>query len=164
MTIFAALTDRAGAWAGANGFRLMPSDPLHDAPATAEVTMRAGGNLVAIAYTWSHPADGPQDGLLVLGPHGDAAGVSAFWGDSWHQSPEPRMCTGTGEGGVITVGYEYAPGWRWGITVDATDPASLRLQMENVVPEDAAEGRSAVAYPVMVMTLRRSGSPGRTRS
>jgi hypothetical protein len=158
MTIFAALTECAGAWTGANGFRLMPSDPLHDAPATVEVAMKAGGHLAAIAYTWSHPDDGAQDGLLVLGPAGDAPGVTALWGDSWHQSPEPRVCPGSGEGGLITVGYEYAPGWRWNITVDPTDPTALRLRMENVVPEDAAEGRAAVSYPAMEMTLRRSGA------
>jgi hypothetical protein len=158
MTILAALTERAGAWTGTNGFRLMPADALHDAPATAEVSVKAGGNLAALAYTWLHPADGPQDGLLVLGPAADPPGVTALWGDSWHQSPEARVCTGTGGVGVIKVGYEYAPGWRWEITVDPTEPGSLRLQMVNVVPEDPAAGRAAVAYPAMVMTLLSSGA------
>ena len=80
VSMFPALTDRAGAWTGTNGFRLMPADPMHDAPATAEVDVKAGGSLVAISYTWSHPADGPQDGLLVLGAGGDPGGVTAFWG------------------------------------------------------------------------------------
>jgi hypothetical protein len=154
--MFAALTDRAGAWTGTNGFRLMPSDPIHDAPATAEVATRAGGNLVAITYTWSHPADGAQDGLLVLGVGGDPGGVAAFWGDSWHQSPDPRVCSGSIDGGAISVGYEYEAGWRWEITVDATDPAALRLQMDNVIPEDVAAATPAQAYPAMVMDLRRS--------
>jgi hypothetical protein len=154
MTILDALKDRAGAWTGTNGFRLMPDDPIHDASATAEVSVNAGGSLVAFAYTWSHPTDGAQDGLLVVGPAGDAD-VVAFWGDSWHQSPEPRVFTGTVDGGVIEVGYEYEVGWRWVITVDPTDAGALHLQMDNVVPEDAAEGRPATAYPAMLMHLRR---------
>ena len=156
MTIFAALTGCAGEWTGTNGFRLMPSDPTHDAPATAEVSMKAGGNLAAIAYTWSHPADGAQDGLLVMGAAGDPGSVTALWGDSWHQSPEPRVCTGTVDSGAITVSYEYGAGWRWAITVDPTDTAALRLQMDNVIPTGAADAAPAGAYPAMVMNLRRS--------
>lgn len=156
MTILAALTDRAGPWAGTNGFRLLPSDPLHDAPATAEVARKAGGNLVTVTYTWSHPDDGAQDGLLVMGAGGDPGAIIALWGDSWHQSPEPRVCPGIAEGGVLTVGYEYAPGWHWEITVDPTDAAALRVRMDNVVPDDAGEGTAAGAYPAMVMDLRRS--------
>ncbi len=56
-----------GAWVGPNGFRLMPSDPLADAPMSATVSLAAGGELAQIAYSWVHPADGEQDGLLVLG-------------------------------------------------------------------------------------------------
>jgi hypothetical protein len=158
MTIFAALADCAGAWTGTNGFRLMPADPMHDAPAAAEVSMRAGANLAAIAYTWSHPADGAQDGLLVVGAADDPDAVTAFWGDSWHQSPQPRVLDGTIDGGVIRGSYEYAPGWVWAIVVDPTDPDALRLEMTNAVPEDAETGRAAETYPVMVMGLRRSGS------
>jgi hypothetical protein len=57
---------------------------------------------------------------------------------------------------VTTVGYAYEAGWRWEITVDPTDPAALRLQMDNVIPADAAEATPAQAYPAMVMDLRRS--------
>ena len=154
-----ALTDWAGPWTGTNGFRLMPSDPIHEAPATAEVARKAGGNLVALAYTWVHPADGAQDGFLVLGPDADPGGLTALWGDSWHQSPEPRVCTGTVSEGVLTVGYEYQAGWRWVITVEPIEAGALRLQMDNVIPETAADATSAGSYPAMVMDLRRPSPP-----
>ena len=119
-------------WTGSNAFRLMPTDAAHDAVATAEVTQGAGGNLVSIAYTWLHPDDGAQDGLLVLGPGPDDSAV-ALWGDSWHQTPAAQVLTGSVEAGVWTVGHDYVPGqWRWRIVVDASAPAELALRMENV--------------------------------
>jgi hypothetical protein len=157
MTLPAALAEAVGAWAGSNGFRLMPSDPLAEAPATARVSTAAGGNLVAIAYTWSHPADGAQDGLLVVGAGDEPGPASAFWGDSWHQSPAPRAFAGAIDGGVVTVSYEYEAGWHWHITVDPTDPATLRLRMDNEVPPSAAASETAAGpYPVMVTELRRT--------
>ena len=57
------LADFAGAWTGTNEFRLMPTDPFAEAPATASVTLGAGGNLVTVAYTWAHPDDGPRQGV-----------------------------------------------------------------------------------------------------
>lgn len=149
MALPVSLIEAVGTWAGSNGFRLMPSDPLDEAPATAEVSTAAGQNLVTVAYTWSHPSDGAQDGLLVVGA-GDSPGVAtAFWGDSWHQHPAPVACAGTIDGDVITTGYEYAEGWRWQITVDPSDATTLRLRMDNVVPE-------AAAYPAMVTELHRT--------
>jgi hypothetical protein len=69
---------------------------------------------------------------------------------------------------VVTVGYEYEAGWRWQITVDPTDPATLRLRMDNVIPQDAVrEGVVAGPHPAMVTELRarpprRAGPVGRT--
>lgn len=154
------LTARAGAWAGTNGFRLMPSDPFYDAPATAAVSTAAGGDLTLVAYTWTHPQDGDQDGLLVVGAADEAGStdtVVGFWGDSWHQSPAPRTLGGTEDGGVIVVGYDYEIQWRWQITIDPTDPEALRLRMDNVIPEAAAgDGIPAGPYPAMLMELRGS--------
>lgn len=134
----------------------MPTDAPHDASATAHVSSAAAGNLTAIAYTWSHPQDGAQDGLLVVGPDEESEGVVALWGDSWHQSPPPKVLSGAIEDGVITVSYEYAGDWRWQITVDATDAELLGLRMDNVVPESAAtDGVAAGPYPAMVTDLRR---------
>ena len=147
MAVPAGLVALAGAWAGTNGFRLMPDDPLAEAPASATVSSAAGGNLAVVAYTWAHPQDSAQDGLLVVGAAEEAGGVTGFWGDSWHQSPTPRAVAGTADGDVLTVGYEYAPGWQWKIVVDPTDPATLRLRMDNATPDSGP-------YPAMLMELR----------
>jgi hypothetical protein len=79
------VTELLGAWAGTNGFRLMPGDSLHESPATAFVSTAAGGHLTLIAYAWQHPDDGPQDGLLLIGSTGEGDALTATWGDSWHQ-------------------------------------------------------------------------------
>ena len=119
-------------WTGSNAFRLMPTDAPHAAVAAAEVTVGAGGNLLSLAYTWLHPDDGAQDGLLVLGPGAEGTAV-ALWGDSWHQTPEAQVLTGTVDSGVWTVGYEYVPGqWSWRVTVDASAASELLVVMENV--------------------------------
>lgn len=153
-----ALTGHAGSWTGTNGFRLMPADPLHEAAATARVGDAAAGHLTEVAYTWSHPQDGAQDGLLVVGP-GDAPGtVVAFWGDSWHQHPAPKVLDGATDGGIVTVGYSYSGDWRWEIVLDATAADALTLTMNNVIPESAAgDGMAAGAYPAMQTTLVRVG-------
>lgn len=123
-------------WTGSNAFRLMPTDAAHDAVATAEVTEGAGGNLVSLAYTWLHPDDGAQDGLLVLGPAREDSAV-ALWGDSWHQTPAAQVLTGSVEVGVWSVGYDYVPGqWRWRIVVDTSDAEELLVRMENVALDD----------------------------
>ena|SRR5215471_7799003 len=157
MTLPAALVEAVGPWSGANGFRLMPSDPLADAPATAQVSTAAGGSLVAIAYTWSHPADGAQDGLLVVGAAEEPGAATALWADSWHQSPAARSLDGTVDGAVVTVGCDYGGGWRWQIIIDPTDAANLRLRMDNVIPPEAATSdKEAGPYPVMITELRRT--------
>jgi hypothetical protein len=137
-------------WVGTNGFRLMPADPLADGPATATLTTAAGGNLTSFAYTWVHPADGPQDGLLVYG-----AGGTALWGDSWHQQPEPRRLEGSTDGaGGVDLACEYGGGWGWEISV-RIEPDVLRMEMRNVIPADQVDaGEVAGPYPVMVMELR----------
>jgi hypothetical protein len=144
------LAGHAASWVGTNGFRLMADDPLHTAEATATVTTAAGANVATIAYAWEHPADGRQDGLLMVGT--DAGGVTAMWGDSWHQSPAAQLLHGAVTDGVIAVSCTYAGDWGWQIAVDAREPGRLLLQMHNVIPESA--GKTAGAYPVMVMELR----------
>ena len=76
------LFDFAGPWAGSNGFRMMPDDPLAEFPAAATVTIAAGGYLTSVAYSWEHPDDGPQDGLVVVGSAGEDGSLVAMWGDS----------------------------------------------------------------------------------
>lgn len=146
-----------GVWAGANAFRLMPGDEPASAPMRATISSAAGGQLTQIAYTWSHADDGEQDGLLVLGPGGEPGAVAAFWGDSWHQGPEPRTLLGTTRGAVVTVGYAYSGDWRWEVEIDASDPDALALTMRNIVPASAArDGMAPGPYAAMHAVLRRA--------
>lgn len=152
--------EHAGSWHGTNAFRLMPNDAQHHSLATAVVAQAAGGQLTSIAYSWSHPEDGNQDGLLVLGPDSsgtEKSGVIGFWGDSWHQGPDPRVLSGSIGHGRITVSYDYGNEWRWQITLDTSEPHELKLLMENVVPasagtEDLAQG----PYTAMLAELRKT--------
>ncbi|MEU9511501.1 hypothetical protein [Micromonospora sp. NPDC048169] len=152
------LTDAAGSWAGTNGFRLMPADPLAESPATVSVATAAGGHLTTVAYSWAHPDDGPQDGLLVIAAGDRPGALVAWWGDSWHQQPSPMTLTGTAAGApAVELTAGYADGWEWRIVLDSADPATLRLRMENVVPADqAGPGTPAGPYPVMVTEARRA--------
>jgi hypothetical protein len=148
----------AGSWAGTNGFRLMPGDPLAELPATMTVTMAAGGHLTSVAYTWEHPADGPQDGLLVISAIGDDGSLAAVWGDSWHQKPAPMSLPGgPGAGGTFEFRGDYGGGWGWRIVFDTGDSDTLRMRMDNVIPADhATADKAAGPYPVMVMGTRRA--------
>ena len=151
------LADHAGSWTGTNTFRLMPTDEPFEAPFTASVSLAAGGNIATIAYTWSHPADGAQDGFLVVGPDEEPAAAVAFWGDSWHQAPAPKAFHGAIDGPVTTVGYEYAGDWRWEIIIDASAADALALRMDNIVPASAVpDGTGPVRYAAMITNLRRA--------
>ena len=120
------LSGFTGSWAGTNGFRLMPGDPLAEFPATVTVTMAAGGHLTLIAYTWKHPDDGPQDGLLVIASAGEQDSLVATWGDSWHQKPASMSLPGTPRGdATFEFAGDYGGGWGWRITLDATDSENL---------------------------------------
>lgn len=154
LTIVQLLSSHAGTWTGTNRFRLMPDDPPADAAATARLSVGAGGNVAVLTYTWRHPDDGPQDGVLMLGPDDEPDRVLALWGDSWHQKPAARQLHGTSGPGSVRVGGEYAPGWEWWITLHADSPDLLRWRMDNVVPPrgDAA----GVTYWAMDGELSRT--------
>ncbi len=151
------LSAYAGTWTGTNGFRLMPHDPLAEFPAAVTVTIAAGGHLTSVAYSWEHPDDGPQDGLLVIGTAGEDASLIAMWGDSWHQKPAPMSLSGSYQGAAaIELEADYGGGWRWRIVFDTTDPDTLRMRMDNVVPAEQATAEiSAGPYPAMIMDVRR---------
>jgi hypothetical protein len=134
----------------------MPTDQPFVAAATADVSVSAGENMTVIGYTWSHPDDGVQDGLLAIGPAEEPDKVVAIWGDSWHQAPAAKQLAGDVAGRVVTVGYIYAEEWEWRITLDASSSESLLLRMDNVVPQSAAaEGHAAGAYWAMESELAR---------
>jgi hypothetical protein len=151
------LTRHAGSWTGVNRFRLMPDGPPAEAPATAELSFGAAGNIAVLAYTWSHPDDGAQDGLLVLGTEETPGGVVALWGDSWHQKPAAGQLRGVSDADSLTLGYTYAEGWEWRITLRAEQPDVLRWRMENVVPPSVSGTGEAVAYWAMDGDLHRRG-------
>lgn len=149
------LAAHLGTWAGENGFRMMPGDPVHEVPATAEISTGARGKLTTIAYTWSHPEDGPQEGYLVMGSDEDPPAALAFWSDSWHQTPAAKVLAGEVKGNSVSLGYDYAGDWRWIITVEAPGPEVLDLRMENVVPASVAP-EAAGPYTAMYARFRRS--------
>ncbi|MGK5444289.1 hypothetical protein ACSNN7_21070 [Micromonospora sp. URMC 105] len=152
------LSDFAGSWTGTNGFRLMPHHPLAEYPATMTVTMAAGGHLTSVAYSWQHPDDGPQDGLLVIAAADEDGSLMAVWGDSWHQKPVPMSLPGgPGADGTMEFEGDYGDGWRWRIVFDTADPATPRMRMDNVIPAEHATAEMAAGpYPVMVMEVRRA--------
>lgn len=125
---------------------------------SATVSRAASGLLVQVAYTWEHPADGVQEGLLVLGQGGEPDAIAAFWADSWHQSPEPRSLEGAIEDGVVTVGYDYSGEWRWEVVLDFAAADRLTVTMNNVIPASAATAEmTAGPYAAMRAVMRRSG-------
>ena len=130
---------------GTCAFRLMPTHELASAPSTLFVDEVAAGRATVLTYTWWHADDGEQTGTLVLGVPADDGTVTASWVDSWHQ-PDVVLLAGTGHGGSRSLGYDYAPGWRWEIDV-AVDQATASIVMRNVVPE--GEGGPAGPYDVM---------------
>ncbi|MGY0003398.1 hypothetical protein [Micromonospora sp. I033] len=153
------LADFAGSWSGTNGFRLMPADPLAESPAAITVTPAAGGHLTSVAYSWTHPDDGPQDGLLVVGAGHQEGTLVAVWGDSWHQQPTPMSLTGgPAPDGTFELTGEYGGGWAWRIVFDTADAGHLRMRMDNVIPADQATAETpAGPYPAMVTEVARSG-------
>jgi hypothetical protein len=137
---------------------MMPSDSLVELPASVTVTIAAGGYLTSVAYSWEHPDDGAQEGLLVIGSADDDGPLVAMWGDSWHQKPAPMMLSGSrGTDATLELEGDYGGGWRWRVMLDGSDAESLRTQMDNVIPvEQATADISDGPYPVMVMHTRRA--------
>jgi hypothetical protein len=55
----------------------------------------------------------------------------------------------------VTVGYSYAEGWEWVITLIADRPDQLRWRMDNVVPPSASGTAEALTYWAMDGELYR---------
>ena len=119
----------AGTWSGTNGFRLMPTHNFHEAPAAAQPTTAADGHDLLLTYTWAHPADGPQDGVLLVGsPESGEHGVTAAGGDSWHQKPVILTLTGTLTDGGLELTADYGGGWQWVISLDGEHDDALVMK------------------------------------
>ncbi|MGH9165349.1 MAG: hypothetical protein ACRDZW_07560 [Acidimicrobiales bacterium] len=148
--------DCAGPWRGSNGFRLMPSDSFAEAPALAALTLAARAHFTSLAYTWAHPEDGLQEGLLVFGPDAEVDSLVGLWGDSWHQQPAPMSMTGAVIEGSTGLANDYGDGWRWRIVVRVVEGPALTIRMDNVIPSHHATTEvPAGPYVVMPMHLRR---------
>ena len=133
----------------------MPSDPFAERPARATLTVAARGHLTSLAYTWAHPEDGPQEGLLVFGPGAEVDSLVGLWGDSWHQQPAPMSMTGAVIEDSPELAGDYGDGWRWRIVVRAVEGPALTIQMDNVIPtHQATTDVPAGPYVVMLMQLR----------
>jgi hypothetical protein len=140
-----------GSWQGTNDFRLMPTDDPYSAPASATVTAEPGKS-VSMRYTWSHPKDGAQEGLLVVAP-AEGGHLAALWLDTWHQ-PEARTSEApAGPDGGALFEYVYAGVWGWQLEVLPGE--RLLIVMRNVVPDQGDDSFSG-AYDAMRMTLERA--------
>ena len=135
-----------GPWQGTCGFRLTPDDDLAVAPSSAQVGPEAIRTGWSLRYTWAHPQDGEQAGVLLVGGPDEEGRITAAWLDSWHQRPQVRLLVGTSDATTTMLETDY-DGWRWRILV-TTAPGSLGLIMHNVVP-DGSEGMNPGPYVVM---------------
>lgn len=152
----ALLADHGGDWTGSNKFRLMPADDAAEFPAAATVSVDDTGHLTAVSYSWRHPADGEQRGLVVLTqPAADS--VVAMWTDTWHQQPHTMALGGTVSSSGIELVGSYAETWEWRIVFDTSHARVLYLRMDNVVPQDhASDTVPAGPYAAMDAELRRA--------
>lgn len=144
---------------GSGGFRLMPGDDMATGDASATLTPQADGHALVLTYSWTHPEDGPQTGVLLAGsPEQEGDAVEASWIDSWHQKPSPLHLTGTLESSALELSAFYSGTWGWQIRLDLGSPEATVVVMRNVIPEEALDqappGEAMQAGPYDVMDLR----------
>lgn len=140
------LEHKAGRWVGTCAFRLLPTDELAAAPSSALSNVEAAGFGWSLRYDWTHPEDGLQTGMLLVGSPDEDGVVTGAWIDGWHQKPQLGVLTGTVVEGGVHVAMEYS-GWGWTIEV-VGDGDGLRLVMCNVVPA-GVDGAEPGPYVVM---------------
>lgn len=150
------LKEHHGTWSGTSTFRLMPTDDFANGPSSATSVAEADGWGWSLRYTWVHPEDGAQSGLLLIGSPDDDGSVNAAWTDSWHQKPHLALLTGTVADAGVDLETEYAAGWLWRISVRPAEDG-LAMQMVNVVPDRGEEGPGG-PYVVMDATWSRAQS------
>jgi len=152
--------EHGGSWSGTNGFRLMPSDPFYEATMKADVSSSAGALSPRSRTRGRTRRTGHRTGSWSSGRVRSSL--------PWLRSGPTRGTRAAGPGSSrarwngrrFGVGYEYAPGWQWQITIDATSADALVLQTDNVVPTSAVPEGSGRPAP----TRRRSPTCGARRS
>jgi hypothetical protein len=137
MRIVECLAPLVGRWQGVHRQRLLPTDEFVASAATASVSVTAR-EFVSLAYTWSD-GDAPQEGLLLLSGGTGEDGVQGVWVDSWHQSPEWMIFSGTAsDDGVVRLAGSYAapegPDWGWQVVLAPIEGGGGRMTMLNLVP------------------------------
>lgn len=120
---------------GRCGFRLMPLDELCDGPSSALLTP-VGEQGFTLHYTWTHPTDGVQRGVVLVGGTGEEGRVEGSLFDTWHQQPGLMPLTGTRDGDRVALAGTYLEEWGWQVDVELGDGAA-RMTMRNVVPASA---------------------------
>ena len=146
---------------GTCAFRLMPDDPLLEGPSSAAVTT-VGEQGFTLHYTWVHPTDGEQRGVVLISGTGDAGAVEGALFDTWHQQPGLMTLSGNRSGDRVELAGTYMEEWGWTVAIELADEA-VTMTMCNVVPESAlamappdAPPMSAGPYDVMVASWRAS--------
>lgn len=140
---------------GEGGFRLMPDDQFSIGKSSAEVNVEAGSWATTLSYLWVHPEDGEQHGFLLMSQPDEDELVQATFVDSWHQKPGLMNLVGTCVDNTTSLHATYMETWGWNISVSINEDRSVRMVMQNVVPEEAIsmapEGVEFQAGPYDVM-------------
>ncbi|MCE1178754.1 hypothetical protein ACQP1U_12505 [Actinomycetota bacterium] len=148
------LSDIVGIWHGTNGFRMMPGEVFDEGPASAEIREVAGGAALVVDYTWQHPQEGEQHGVLVVGTASQSA-LSMHLLDTFHQSEIPERFEGGQTGPARAEWFHDYGEWRWWVRVSMEDDR-LVITMDNTVPESYGTAlKPAGPYCVMRMVLSR---------
>ncbi|GAA4115186.1 hypothetical protein GCM10022415_11460 [Knoellia locipacati] len=147
---------------GTCAFRLMPHDPLAEGPSSAAVTA-VGEQGFTLHYTWVHPTDGAQRGVVLVGGTGDDGAVEGALFDTWHQQPGLMPLSGRRSGDRVELAGTYMEEWGWMVAIELADDAAT-MTMCNVVPESALatappDGPSMSAGPYDVMVASWQASP-----
>jgi hypothetical protein len=110
----------------------MPDDDVVPLELSLRVATATGDGLT-VAYDWTHPADGPQQGFLFLFDGEEPQQVEGMWLDTWHQTPRPMRLTGTADDSGVRLSAPYAQEWEWSIRL--RPGPGLLFAMDNQGPD-----------------------------
>ena len=102
------LSTHVGRWDGTCAFRMMPTDDFASLPSFATSDVEADGFGWSLRYVWTHPDDGVQSAILLVGAPDAEGVVTAAWSDAWHQKPHLGVLTGGVVDGRMHLAMEYA--------------------------------------------------------